>query len=577
MEMDCIPAGMELFPAADEEQFEFIKRVIDDCDYYLIIIGGRYGSVTAEGVSYTEKEYDYAVESSLNVIAFLHENPDEIPVGKSDIDPVMRKRLKRFREKVATNRLVKFWKSAEELPGLVALNLSKAIKSFPAVGWVRASNTRKTIGTLNLIEYSGKRDFSLIIDIANKALNKSGKKVLHIFMTNFDLKKQGSLRDEWNKFFIEKGKQVYQHLFYCIRSVEDCDFILEQVAIIRELTKNGKPINYELRVIFDLDQTELNPWSILVLGDQVAFLSHDTKDDKKLSLQCYLKSDVERIKSLWESYREKENRLLYSKKDGIRHENIEYLNSKKLFYSAKISLQEEDVYRISRKIISYNLFLSEPISCYLIGSSSSSNAKMSNDIDLVFLFTGEPRHPEEMVNLSLLTGISNELNINLNLNGIPYIEDKNGHLTVDLLCDWTEYIKKHDSVSIIDIAHSNYKKLWGRKDAYSELKNIELSKKLITDRIQTSYKYVKRNCNSNKAALIKVAGKQFLQLFAMLESSIFNPSIYIQTLNENNPISYFRPVLAFYSPESFIGTNIIVDILNNYQVLTRHLEKRAQA
>ena len=44
VELDCIPAGMELFPAADEEQLAFIKRVIDDCDYYLLIIGGRYGS-----------------------------------------------------------------------------------------------------------------------------------------------------------------------------------------------------------------------------------------------------------------------------------------------------------------------------------------------------------------------------------------------------------------------------------------------------------------------------------------------------------------------------------------------------
>lgn len=26
MKMDCIPAGMELFPAMDEEQFEFIKK-----------------------------------------------------------------------------------------------------------------------------------------------------------------------------------------------------------------------------------------------------------------------------------------------------------------------------------------------------------------------------------------------------------------------------------------------------------------------------------------------------------------------------------------------------------------------
>jgi hypothetical protein len=55
MELDCIPAGMELFPAMDEEQFRFIKRVIDDCDYYILIVGGRYGSVSPEGVSYTEK------------------------------------------------------------------------------------------------------------------------------------------------------------------------------------------------------------------------------------------------------------------------------------------------------------------------------------------------------------------------------------------------------------------------------------------------------------------------------------------------------------------------------------------
>src|SRR5580698_11146537 len=71
MEMDCIPAGMEIFPAADEEQFAFIKRVIDDCDYYLLIIGGRYGSVDTAGVSYTEKEFEYAVQKGLYVIALI--------------------------------------------------------------------------------------------------------------------------------------------------------------------------------------------------------------------------------------------------------------------------------------------------------------------------------------------------------------------------------------------------------------------------------------------------------------------------------------------------------------------------
>jgi hypothetical protein len=139
MEMDCIPAGMELFPAADDEQWAFIKRVIDDCDYYLIIIGGRYGSTMPDGISYTEKEFDYARERGIKIIALLHEDLDSIPVGKSDIDPKLREKLKAFREKVAANRLVKFWKSAEELPGMVALSLSKTIKTYPAVGWVRAS------------------------------------------------------------------------------------------------------------------------------------------------------------------------------------------------------------------------------------------------------------------------------------------------------------------------------------------------------------------------------------------------------------------------------------------------------
>lgn len=140
MEMDCIPSGMELFPATDEEQWEFIKKVIDDCDYYLLIIGGRYGSTTSEGISYTEKEYDYAVEQGMKVIALLHKNPEEIPIGKSEKDPTLREKLSKFRDKVSQNRLVKFWNTAEELPGLVALSLTKTIKTYPAEGWVRANS-----------------------------------------------------------------------------------------------------------------------------------------------------------------------------------------------------------------------------------------------------------------------------------------------------------------------------------------------------------------------------------------------------------------------------------------------------
>ncbi len=144
MKMNHIPAGMELFPALDEEQSQFIKRIIDDSDYYVLIIGGRYGSVTAEGLSYTELEYDYAVNKGIKVVAFIHKNPDDIPLGKSEKNPELRDRLAKFREKAGSGRLVNFWESAADLPGMLALSLSSTITNYPAVGWVRADQLGST-------------------------------------------------------------------------------------------------------------------------------------------------------------------------------------------------------------------------------------------------------------------------------------------------------------------------------------------------------------------------------------------------------------------------------------------------
>lgn len=137
MEMDCIPAGMELFPAADEDQFEFIKKVIDDCDYYLLIIGGRYGSLAVDQISYTEKEFDYAVAQGKKVVVLVHKDPSIIPVGKSEADPNIRKKLEAFKAKAMTGRLVDFWEEPKDLRGMVAVSLNKTIKMFPAIGWVR--------------------------------------------------------------------------------------------------------------------------------------------------------------------------------------------------------------------------------------------------------------------------------------------------------------------------------------------------------------------------------------------------------------------------------------------------------
>jgi len=158
MEMDCIPAGMEIFPAIDEEQFNFIKRVIDDCDYYIVIIGGKYGSLSDDGISFTEKEFDYAISKGIKVIALLHKSPEKISVEKSEIQPVLRQKLEDFREKVSSQRLVKYWEKTEDLPGLVSLSLSKTIKTYPAIGWVRANAVGNSELLLELNELRKKNE-----------------------------------------------------------------------------------------------------------------------------------------------------------------------------------------------------------------------------------------------------------------------------------------------------------------------------------------------------------------------------------------------------------------------------------
>lgn len=58
-----IPAGMELFAAGDEEQMTVIRRWIDESDIFMLILGGRYGSIeSSSGKSYTHLEYEYALE-----------------------------------------------------------------------------------------------------------------------------------------------------------------------------------------------------------------------------------------------------------------------------------------------------------------------------------------------------------------------------------------------------------------------------------------------------------------------------------------------------------------------------------
>ncbi|MDV6376332.1 DUF4062 domain-containing protein [Deinococcus arenicola] len=139
LNMGHIPVGMEMFSADDEDQWATIKREIDRSDYYLLIVAHRYGSIIKSegGISYTEKEFNYAIESGVPRIAFVIKkgaiwNPEYVDRG-----PILKK-LEAFKSKVR-GKPIDFWMDAPDLGKKVAIALPKLIANSPRPGWERST------------------------------------------------------------------------------------------------------------------------------------------------------------------------------------------------------------------------------------------------------------------------------------------------------------------------------------------------------------------------------------------------------------------------------------------------------
>jgi hypothetical protein len=136
-----IPAGMELFSAGDESQMEVIKQWIDESDVYLLILGGRYGSIDPRsGKSYTQLEYEYALrESKLLFACVIKDAALEARVRKHGMEMLdkHRKEWDAFRELVQS-KIVEFWEDSKDIRIAIANKLGQLSRREDLVGWVRA-------------------------------------------------------------------------------------------------------------------------------------------------------------------------------------------------------------------------------------------------------------------------------------------------------------------------------------------------------------------------------------------------------------------------------------------------------
>lgn len=158
--MGHLAAGMELFPASDLSQLDLIKRVIDESDYYVVIVAGRYGTIhEPSGLSFTEIEYDYAVENEVPILGFVARDIGQISSKNVDADEPKASALKAFRSKVLS-KTCQLFDDPSDLGLKVMSSLTTETRINPRIGWVRADQARSA--------EDANRERELSADLANQ-------------------------------------------------------------------------------------------------------------------------------------------------------------------------------------------------------------------------------------------------------------------------------------------------------------------------------------------------------------------------------------------------------------------------
>ena len=136
LKIKVIPVGMEHFTASSKKQWDVIKPLIEDSDYYVVVIAGRYGSIAENGISYTEKEYDYAIKKEIPVIAFIYNDVGSLQSKHVDND---QSALDNFKNKIKSNATIEHWSDSTKLQGDILASITNEIRINPRPGWSRCT------------------------------------------------------------------------------------------------------------------------------------------------------------------------------------------------------------------------------------------------------------------------------------------------------------------------------------------------------------------------------------------------------------------------------------------------------
>ncbi len=143
-----VPATMEQFSPGDETAWEKIQRWIDESDAFILILGGRYGSLEPpSGKSYMHLEYEYALSKrkpffSL-VISDTHLEERIKERGLSVDERENSEKYKQFRELVKQKHCG-FWNDKKDIRAAIFQKVPEWAQREDLTGWIRAEDAVST-------------------------------------------------------------------------------------------------------------------------------------------------------------------------------------------------------------------------------------------------------------------------------------------------------------------------------------------------------------------------------------------------------------------------------------------------
>lgn len=152
LELDCIPTAMESFPVLGDSSFDYIKNAIDESDYFLLIVGDKYGSIVGKsGKSFIELEYEYANEIGKPILVFINGDKNKSYSSAASDDEKISK-LTEFREHLLRSHLCQFFQNASELSFKLKSGITYLNQNHPSGGWIKVNDPVKQQANSNDLE-----------------------------------------------------------------------------------------------------------------------------------------------------------------------------------------------------------------------------------------------------------------------------------------------------------------------------------------------------------------------------------------------------------------------------------------